>query len=84
MSYELAFVYVLSAFILVCWDFAGVIVGLLALFTFACAVRPADANKASKPGAWSYLAVHHCPRNAGHSTVLIEGFSGLGLHRAVV
>ena len=33
MSYELAFVYVLSAFILVCWDFAGVIVGLLALFT---------------------------------------------------
>ena len=24
--------------------------GLLALFTFACAVRPANSNKASKPG----------------------------------
>ena len=58
MSYELAFVYVLSAFILVCWDFAGVIVGLLALFTFACAVRPADANKASKPSGG--LELSHC------------------------
>ena len=29
--------------------FAGLLSGLLALFTFACAVRPADANKASKP-----------------------------------
>ena len=71
MSYELAFVYVLSAFILVCWDFAGVIVGLLALFTFACAVRPADANKTSKPEirpanrglgvTWLFTTVHETP-----------------------
>ena len=36
----------------VCWPyhlFAGPDVGLLGLFTFACAVTPANINKASKP-----------------------------------